>query len=138
MRGCKCGASTKFPQFHIAVDGRQSGTRVHVNHAYAIGMGALGLTGVVFCYTLYGARLVPRPLSVWGVAGYGIIFCGMVSEFFGSGLGLASSIPGGLWEVFTGVWLITKGFSAPLAGADDVSRATALAVSSPKVLSATA
>jgi len=27
-------------------------------------------------------------------------------------LGLASSIPGGLWEVFIGVWLIVKGFNA--------------------------
>jgi hypothetical protein len=35
----------------------------------------------------------------------------MVSELTGSGLGLASSIPGGLWEVFIGVWLIVKGFS---------------------------
>jgi hypothetical protein len=36
----------------------------------------------------------------------------MVSELMGSGLGLPSSIPGGLWEVFMGVWLIAKGFNA--------------------------
>jgi hypothetical protein len=35
----------------------------------------------------------------------------MMSEFMGSGLGLVSSIPGGLWEVFIGVWLIVKGFN---------------------------
>ncbi|HJR79880.1 MAG TPA: hypothetical protein VJ821_07395 [Anaerolineales bacterium] len=31
----------------------------------------------------------------------------------GSGLGDPSSIPGGLWGVFMGVWLIVKGFNAP-------------------------
>jgi len=36
----------------------------------------------------------------------------MLSETMGSGLGLVSSIPGGLWEVFTGVWLIAKGFNS--------------------------
>jgi hypothetical protein len=36
----------------------------------------------------------------------------MLSDIMGSGLGLLSSLPGGLWEVFTGVWLIAKGFSS--------------------------
>lgn len=31
----------------------------------------------------------------------------------GSGLGDLSSLPGGLWEVFVGVWLIVKGFNTP-------------------------
>jgi hypothetical protein len=80
-------------------------------YAYDIGMITLGLAGLMLCYTLYKAKLIPRPLAVWGLIGYAIIFCGMVSELTGSGLGLASSIPGGLWEVFIGVWLIVKGFS---------------------------
>jgi hypothetical protein len=37
----------------------------------------------------------------------------MLSAVMGSGLGDLSSIPGGLWEVFMGVWLIVKGFNAP-------------------------
>jgi hypothetical protein len=81
-------------------------------YAYEIGMSTLGLAGVMLCYTLYRAKLVPRFLAVWGLVGYTIIFCGMVSEIMGSDLGLASSIPGGLWEVFTGVWLIVKGFNS--------------------------
>jgi hypothetical protein len=56
--------------------------------------------------------LVPRWLAVWGVLGYAIILCGMVSAVLGSGLGDLSSLPGGLWEVFMGVWLIAKGFNA--------------------------
>ena len=81
-------------------------------YAYQIGMSTLGLAGLMLCYTLYRAKLVPRLLAVWGLVGYAIIFCGMVSEIMGSGLGLASSIPGGLWEVFIGVWLIAKGFNS--------------------------
>jgi hypothetical protein len=84
-------------------------------YAYQIGMTTLGLAGLMLCYTLYRARLVPRILAIWGLVGYAIIFCGMLSEIMGSGLGLASSLPGGLWEVFIGVWLIVKGFNAPMS-----------------------
>jgi hypothetical protein len=81
-------------------------------YAYQLGMSTLGISGLLLCSTLYKAKLVPRWLAVWGILGYAIIFCGMVSEIMGSGLGLASSLPGGLWEVFMGVWLIAKGFNA--------------------------
>ncbi len=81
-------------------------------YAYEIGMITLGLSGLMLCSTLYRATLVPRWLAVWGLVGYAIIFCGMVSAVMGSGLGDISSIPGGLWEVFIGVWLIVKGFNA--------------------------
>lgn len=80
-------------------------------YAYQIGMSTLGITGLMLCYTLYKTKLVPRPLAVWGLVGYAIIFVGMLSEMMGSGLGLASSIPGGLWEIFIGGWLIVKGFN---------------------------
>ena len=82
-------------------------------YAYEIGMITLGISGLMLCYTLYRARLVPRWLSIWGLLGYATILVGMVSAVMGSGLGDISSIPGGLWEVFIGVWLIVKGFNAP-------------------------
>ena len=82
-------------------------------YAYNVGMITLGVSGLLLCYTLNSARLLPRWLAVWGLVGYAIIAGGMVSEFMGSGLGLASSLPGGLWEMFLGVWLIVKGFNAP-------------------------
>jgi len=85
----------------------------HGQHvAYQIGMSTLGVAGLLLCYTLYKAMLIPRWLAVWGLVGYAIILVGMLSEITGSGLGLASSLPGGLWEVFMGVWLIVKGFNA--------------------------
>ncbi len=94
-------------------------------YAYAIGMSTLGVAGLMLCYTLHGARLVPRPVAVWGLVGYAVILGGMLSEFMGSGLGLASSIPGGLWEIFIGVWLIAKGFSPSAAPSQRPTRSTA-------------
>jgi hypothetical protein len=44
-----------------------------------------------------------------------------VSAVMGSGLGLVSSIPGGLWELFIGVWLIAKGFNSPAIIAEPVN-----------------
>jgi hypothetical protein len=82
-------------------------------YAYDLGMITLGIAGSMLCYTLYRAKLLPKPLALWGLVGYAIIFCGMVSDVMGSGLGLVSSIPGGLWEIFTGGWLIVKGFNPP-------------------------
>lgn len=87
-------------------------------YAYAIAMSTLGASGLMLCYTLYKAQLVPRWLAVWGLVGYAIILCGMVSAVMGSGLGDLSSLPGGLWEMFMGVWLIVKGFNAPAPAAD--------------------
>src|SRR5439155_7100000 len=81
-------------------------------YAFEIGMIALGLAGLILNFLFYRAKLVPRWLAVWGLVGYAIIFCGMVSAVMGSGLGDVSSIPGGLWEVFIGVWLIAKGFNS--------------------------
>ena len=81
-------------------------------YAYQIGMSTLGVAGLMLCYMLYRTKLVPRWIAVWGLAGYAIILCGMLSRIMGSGLGDVSSIPGGLWEVFVGVWLIVKGFNS--------------------------
>jgi Domain of unknown function (DUF4386) len=81
-------------------------------YAYEIGMSALGVSGLILCYTLYRAKLVPGWLAIWGLVGYVTILFGMVSAIMGSGLGDLSSIPGGLWEVFMGVWLVAKGFSS--------------------------
>ena len=81
-------------------------------YAYQIGMSALGVSGLILCYTLFRAKLVPGWLSVWGLVGYATILVGMLSAVMGSGLGDLSSLPGGLWEVFIGVWLIVKGFSS--------------------------
>ena len=83
-------------------------------YADNIGWIALGLAGVMLNSVFYRSKLVPRWIAVWGLIGYTIICCGMVSQLMGAGagLGLVSELPGGLWEVFVGGWLIVKGFNA--------------------------
>jgi Domain of unknown function (DUF4386) len=81
-------------------------------YAYEIAMSTLGISGVLLCSTLYKANLVPRWLAIWGLLGNATILVGMASAVMGSGLGDLFSLPGGLWEVFVGVWLIVKGFNA--------------------------
>jgi hypothetical protein len=81
-------------------------------YAYQIAMLFLGLAGLLLCSAFYRARLVPRLVAVWGLAGYAIHLGGAMLELLGFNLGLIPVLPGGLWELFIGVWLIARGFSA--------------------------
>jgi hypothetical protein len=85
---------------------------VQVNlYAYHIAMFTLGIAGLLLCYVFYKAKLVPRLVAVWGLIGYAILFCGSALEVLGFNLQTIHAIPGGLWELFIGVWLIVKGFN---------------------------
>lgn len=87
---------------------------IQVNlYAYQIAMIFVGLASLLLCYMLYRARLLPRFLAVWGFVGYATILCGSLLEVMGFDLRLLHTIPGGLWELFIGVWLIVKGFNSP-------------------------
>jgi hypothetical protein len=81
-------------------------------YAYHIAMLTLGIAGLMLCYSFYKTKLVPQLLAVWGLLGYATILCGSVLEILGFDLHSIDTIPGGLWEVFIGVWLIVKGFNS--------------------------
>ena len=81
--------------------------------AYNIAMTTLGISGLILCYSFYKSKLVPRILAVWGLVGYAVILCGSMVEVLGFNLLSIHAIPGGLWELFIGVWLIVKGFNPP-------------------------
>ena len=80
-------------------------------YAYNIAMTTLGISGLILCYSFYKSKLIPRSLAVWGLVGYAVILCGSVVEVMGFNLLSIHAIPGGLWEMFIGVWLIVKGFN---------------------------
>jgi hypothetical protein len=46
------------------------------------------------------------------VVGYAIHLTGGIAEIFGVHVGLMLSVPGGLFEVALGFWLIAKGFNS--------------------------
>jgi hypothetical protein len=81
-------------------------------NAYQIGMIFVGSAGLILCYSFLRSDLVPQFLAVWGLVGYTTVLCGSVLEVLGFDLHLIHTIPGGLWELFTGVWLIAKGFNS--------------------------
>jgi uncharacterized protein DUF4386 len=80
--------------------------------AFQLGQGTLAFGALFMTWFLFRTRMVPRTLALWGVAGYAIHLIGAVAEIFGVHVGLVLSLPGGLFEVAFGVWLIAKGFNS--------------------------
>ena len=85
--------------------------------AYQTGMAVLGFGSLFFCALLYRCRIVPRFLAAWGFVGYAVFFAGAVLEIAGLPYGIMLSIPGGLFEIAFGIWLIAKGFDNTRAAA---------------------
>jgi Domain of unknown function (DUF4386) len=107
-------------------------------YAYHFGMITVGFAGLMLCYLFYKTQLVPRVLGAWGLVGYAVILGGSVLEILGFNLSLIHTIPGGLWELFIGVWLIVKGFSSSPVPSARTTPSTTPIVPSPTVGSATA
>jgi hypothetical protein len=82
-------------------------------YTYQIGMVTLGMAGLTLCYGFYRAKLVPQIFIIWGLIGYASFLGGYILEILGFNLQLLHTLPGGLWEVSIGVWLIVKGFNPP-------------------------
>lgn len=80
-------------------------------YAYQVGMIALGAAGLTLTIGLYRSKLLPRSLSVWGFLGYVCFLVGSMLEVLGMKLQLVHTLPGGLWEISVGIWLMIKGFS---------------------------
>jgi hypothetical protein len=84
--------------------------------AYQIAEMVLGLGAIFLCALLFRTRLIPRFLAMWGVIGYVLLAAGAIAEIFAIHIGLALSIPGGLFEVALGFWLLIKGFAPKAYG----------------------
>jgi hypothetical protein len=82
------------------------------HYSFWIGMLAVGAGGLLLCHVLLKENLVPRFMAVYGLAGYAIFLAGAILEILGHNVGVALSIPGGLFEITFGVLLIVKGFPA--------------------------
>lgn len=78
--------------------------------AYNVGQATLCFGGVFLSLLLFRTRLIPRALAGLGVIGYVLHAAGSIAEIFGIPIGLILLIPGGLFEVGLGFWLIIKGF----------------------------
>lgn len=78
-----------------------------------------GIGGLVLNYLLYVSRLVPRPIAVLGLVGYGLFTLAVPLDLLGVidmnvGPGMVVLAPGFLFEfVVLPLWLIVKGFTTP-------------------------
>jgi Domain of unknown function (DUF4386) len=106
-------------------------------YAYEFGMITVGVAGLILCYAFYRSQLIPRLLAVWGLIGYAILLAGSVLQVLGFNLNSIQAIPGGLWEVFIGVWLIVKGFSTSSISSEPTTSSTTPVETPPLVGSAT-
>jgi hypothetical protein len=90
---------------------------VHANSvSYNVAEAGLGIGSLFFCALLFRTGLVPRFLAVWGFIGYACFAGGTLLELFGvAGAGLVGAIPGGLFELTFGIWLIARGFASTAA-----------------------
>jgi AAA+ ATPase superfamily predicted ATPase len=68
-----------------------------------------GLGALLFYFILFRARLLPRFISVWGIAGVVLILILNLLKIE-SEWGILLALPIILNEVFMGIWLIMKGF----------------------------
>jgi hypothetical protein len=80
------------------------------HYSFWIGMLSAGAGGLLLYRVLLRKRLAPGFLAVYGLAGYVIFLIGAILEILGHNVGVALSIPGGLFEIAFGVLLIAKGF----------------------------
>ncbi len=99
-------------------------SRNHWND-YALPAYALSaVAGLVLTPVLLTSRLVPRSLSVLGIAGYALLMAGVVCHLLGiadigwhvSASGIVFLAPGGLFELLFPLLLIVRGFSAGSRG----------------------
>src|SRR3954471_297054 len=81
--------------------------------AYNVAEAGLGVGSLFFCALLFRTGLVPRFLAGWGFIGYACFAGGNLLDLFGvAGAGLVGAIPGGLFELTFGTWLIARGFAS--------------------------
>ena len=79
--------------------------------AYQLGMIALGVGSVPFVLALRRGRWLPAWLAVWGAVGYASLAAGALLELAsGRSVAMAFAVPGGLFELALGMFLLWRGF----------------------------
>src|SRR5205085_12388881 len=80
---------------------------------YNVAEAALGIGSLFFCALRFRTGLVQRFLAVWGFIGYACFAGGNLLGLLGvAGAGVVGAVPGGLFELTFGIWLIARGFAS--------------------------
>ena len=77
------------------------------------------LSGLLFYYMLYRTDLIPRFVSIWGLAGAALVLFQTLVDMFGltldPSISMITGLPMLLNELFLGIWLIARGFNPSAA-----------------------
>ena len=81
--------------------------------AFLIGSGLMwSLSALILNVLLYQSKLVPRWLSVWGLAGAALSLANYLPQFFGIDSIEILFLPIAVQEMVFAIWLIVKGFNS--------------------------
>lgn len=81
---------------------------------YLLAMTVLGLGSMPFFRVLGQGGWLPRRPARWGVGGYALLATGALAELAtGRGVSVFFAVPGGLFELGLGLYLLRRGFDAP-------------------------
>jgi hypothetical protein len=73
------------------------------------------LGGILWFYLFYRSRLIPRAISLWGIVSVSLMLIYTLLTLFGlsfeTPFTLVLTVPYLPFELFIGIWLITKGFN---------------------------
>jgi len=97
-----------------ASDLRMLGAMLQAAHhwAFPLNPAVSGLGALLLSSLLYRSRVVPRWLSVWGLAAAALVFAFGLLRMYGGG-SVVLALPIGVQEMALAGWLIAKGFSVP-------------------------
>lgn len=85
---------------------------------YTLHMVFFCVGALLWYYLFYRSRVIPRALSVWGLAAIGLLSINILLLLYDPAIGnvwilLAPYVP---FELVLGLWLIVKGFDSPTGG----------------------
>ena len=81
---------------------------------YLLAMIALAAGSIPFCRTLGRRRWIPQPLATWGIYGYAALAIGAILELTTDrSLAVIFALPGGLFELVLGMYVVRYGFRRP-------------------------
>jgi hypothetical protein len=82
-----------------------------MDFGYTLLMVAFGLGAILFYWLLYKSRVIPRALSLWGLATVPITLVASIFAIFGFQVPFAVYLPYVPFEFVVGIWILVKGIS---------------------------
>ena len=79
-----------------------------MNSGYQLLMVPFCLGAILFYYLLYKSSIIPRALSLWGLAGVSLALIGTVSSLSGHDLSFAIYLPYLPFEFVVGIWILIR------------------------------